>query len=120
MNGSLPFHIQSPVVRPRYCAIAMLIGLPLPVAMTMEPFAFAKDPSLHSAEHVAEQVNAVWESGAIHSAVEILAYVCPTARATMTWGNEAAIQYLLLQSRHRETLCSESRGVKNTGTEKRN
>lgn len=44
----------------------------------------------------------------------------PIVRTTMTWGNEAAIQYFLLQSRHRETLSSESRGVKNTGNEKRN
>ena len=50
----------------------MLLGVVLSVPLTMGPFAFAEDPSLRLEEQVAERVKAVWESGAIHSAFEIL------------------------------------------------
>ena len=50
----------------------MLLGVPLVVTLTMGPFAFAEDPSLRSEEQVAEHAKAVWESGAINPALEIL------------------------------------------------
>ena len=64
--------MQDPVVRPQYHSITMLLGVPLVLTLTMGPFAFAEDPSLRSEEQVAEQAKAVWESGAINSAIEIL------------------------------------------------
>ena len=72
MNRSLPSHMQDRVARPRYDSIAMLVGAPLVVALTMGPFAFAEDPSFRSEEQVAEHAKAVWESGAINPALEIL------------------------------------------------
>src|SRR3970040_2523309 len=72
MHRSLPSHMQNPVVRPRFHHIAMLIGVSLVVTLTMGPFAFAKDPALRSEEQVAEHAKAVWESGAINPALEIL------------------------------------------------
>lgn len=64
--------MQDPVAWPRYGSIAMLVGLALVAMLTMNPFAFAKEPSLRSEEQVAEQVKAAWESGAINAAIEIL------------------------------------------------
>ena len=64
--------MQDRVVRPRYYSIAMLVGALLVVTLTMGPFAFAEDPQLRSAEQVAEHAKAVWESGAINPALEIL------------------------------------------------
>ncbi len=64
--------MQDPVDRPRFHHIAILIGVPLIVTLTMAPFAFAEDPALRSEEHVTERAKAVWESGAINSALEIL------------------------------------------------
>ncbi len=64
--------MQDPVVRPRLHHIAMLIGVSLVVTLTMGPFAFAEDPALRSEEQVAEHAKAVWESGAINPALEIL------------------------------------------------
>jgi len=64
--------MQDRVARPRYDSIAMLVGVLLVVALTMGPFAFAEDPSLRSEEQVAEHAKAVWESGAINPALEIL------------------------------------------------
>ena len=72
MYRSLPSHMQDPVVWPRLHHIAMLIGVSLVVTLTMGPFAFAKDPALRSEEQVAEHAKAVWESGAINPALEIL------------------------------------------------
>ena len=64
--------MQKPVVRPRHHHIAMLVGVPLVVTLTMGPFAFAEDPSLRSEEQVAERAKGAWESGAITPALEIL------------------------------------------------
>jgi len=64
--------MQDPVVWPRLHHIAMLIGVSLVVTLTMGPFAFAEDPALRSEEQVAEHAKAVWESGAINPALEIL------------------------------------------------
>lgn len=72
MHESLPSHMQDPVVRPRFHHIAMLIGVSLVVTLTMGPFAFAEDPALRSEEQVVEHAKAVWESGAINPALEIL------------------------------------------------
>ena len=58
--------MQDPVVRPRYHSIAMLLGVPLVLTLTIGPFAFAEDPQVRSEEKVAEQAKAVWESGAIN------------------------------------------------------
>lgn len=44
----------------------------LVLTLTMGPCALAKEPPLRSEEQVAEHAKAVWESGAIHSALEIL------------------------------------------------
>lgn len=64
--------MQDPVVRPRYHSITMLLGVPLVLTLTMSLFALAEDPSLRSEEQIAEHARAVWESGAIASALEIL------------------------------------------------
>ena len=50
----------------------MLLGVPLVLTLTMGPFAFAEEPQLRSEEQVAEHAKAVWESGAITPALEIL------------------------------------------------
>jgi tetratricopeptide (TPR) repeat protein len=50
----------------------MLVGIPLVVTLMMGPFALAENPSLRSEEQVAEQAKAVWESGAINPAIEML------------------------------------------------
>ena len=50
----------------------MLVGIPLVVTLMMGPSALAEDPSLRSEEQVAEQAKAVWESGAINPAIEML------------------------------------------------
>ena len=72
MNRSLPSHMQDTVVQPRYHHIAMLLGVPLVATLTMGLFVFAEDPQLRSKEKVAEHAKAVWESGAINPALEIL------------------------------------------------
>jgi tetratricopeptide (TPR) repeat protein len=58
--------------QPRYHSIAMLVGAPLVLTLTMGPFAFADDPPLRSEGQVAEHAQSVWESGAINPAIEIL------------------------------------------------
>jgi tetratricopeptide (TPR) repeat protein len=50
----------------------MLLGMPLVVTLTMGSFALAEDSQLRSEEQIAEHANAVWESGAINHALEIL------------------------------------------------
>ena len=72
MNRSLPSHMQHTVVQPRHHHLAMLLGVPLVVTLTMGPCAFAEEPPLRSEEQVAEHAKAVWESGAINPAIEIL------------------------------------------------
>ena len=56
----------------RHGSIALLVGVPLLVTLTMGPFTHAEDRSLHSAEHVAERARAVWEDGTSTTALEIL------------------------------------------------
>ena len=72
MDRYAPAHMQDRIVRPRHHPIAMLVGLPLVLTVTMGPFVFADDPSLRSEEQVAEHAKAVWESGAINPALNIL------------------------------------------------
>jgi len=50
----------------------MLVAVPLVVTLTMGPFALAEAPQLRSEEQVAEHAKAVWESGAMTAALEIL------------------------------------------------
>ena len=50
----------------------MLLGVPFVVTLTMSPFAFAEESQLRSEEQVAEHARAVWESGAINPALDIL------------------------------------------------
>ena len=50
----------------------MLVGVPLVATLTMSLFVFAEYPSLRLEEQVAEQAKAVWESGAINPAIEML------------------------------------------------
>lgn len=64
--------MQHTVVQPRHHHIAMLLGVPLVVTLTMSPCAFAEEPPLRSEKQVAEHAKAVWESGAINPAIEIL------------------------------------------------
>ena len=72
MNRSLLSHMQDTVVRPRSRFIAMLLGVPFVVTLTMSPFAFAEESQLRSEEQIAEHARAVWESGAINPALDIL------------------------------------------------
>jgi tetratricopeptide (TPR) repeat protein len=72
MNRSLPSHVQNTIARARHHHIVLLVGVPLALTLTMSVFALAEDPSLHSEEQVAEHAKAVWESGAISPALEIL------------------------------------------------
>jgi tetratricopeptide (TPR) repeat protein len=64
--------MQRPVMQLRHGSIALLVGVPLLVTLTMGPFTHAEDRSLHSAEHVAERARAVWEDGMSATALEIL------------------------------------------------
>jgi tetratricopeptide (TPR) repeat protein len=50
----------------------MLIGLPIVATLTTSLFVFAEDPLLRTEAHIAEQAKAVWESGAINNALDIL------------------------------------------------
>ena len=50
----------------------MLVGVALMLALMMGPFAFAEESQSRSEEQVAEQAKAMWESGAINPAIEIL------------------------------------------------
>ena len=56
----------------RQGAIALLVGVPMLVALTMRSFSHAEDRSLRPAEHIAEQARAVWEDGTSATALEIL------------------------------------------------
>lgn len=64
--------MQDPVVKLRHHHIAMLVGLPLVMTLTMGPLAFAEESQLRSEEQVAERAKGAWESGAITPALEIL------------------------------------------------
>jgi tetratricopeptide (TPR) repeat protein len=68
----MPFHIPNTSVQRRHQSIAILLGVPLVLALTMGPVAFAEDPQVLSEEKVAERVKGAWESGAVHGALDIL------------------------------------------------
>ena len=72
MSSYVPAHIQGLIARIRYRSIALLVGVPFAATLTMGPFALAEDSSLRSEEQVAEHAKAVWESGAISAAIELL------------------------------------------------
>ncbi|MFQ5992150.1 MAG: tetratricopeptide repeat protein, partial [Nitrospiraceae bacterium] len=56
----------------RYQRIPMVLGVPLLVMLTLEPFAFARESQFLSEERVAEDAKGAWENGAINSAMDIL------------------------------------------------
>ncbi len=64
--------MQNRIARPRYDPIVMRFGISLVITVLLSPFALAEDLSLHSEEQVAERAKAVWESGEINPAIEIL------------------------------------------------
>ncbi len=68
----MPAHIQAHFAWKRYRSIALLVGVLFVAMLTMGPFALAEDSSLRSEERVAEYAKAVWESGAISSAIDLL------------------------------------------------
>lgn len=72
VNSYLPFHIPNTSAQRRYQSIAMLLGVPLVLTLTMGPLAFAEDPQVLSEEKVAERAKGAWESGAINGALDIL------------------------------------------------
>ena len=72
MNMPLASHIQRPIVRLHYGSIAILVGVLCAATLTTGSLVFAEVPSVRSKEQIAEQVKAVWESGAINHALEIL------------------------------------------------
>ena len=72
MNSSLPSPMQNTVLWPRNRSIAPLLLVPLALALAMSPIAFAGTLPTQSQEQIAEQAKAMWESGAISPAIEIL------------------------------------------------
>ena len=64
--------MQDTVVRPRSHSYALLLAVPLVATLTMGPCAFAEESPSRSEEQVAEHAKAVWESGAINPALDIL------------------------------------------------
>ena len=72
MNKSAPSPLQDPVAQARYHSIAILIAVPIVITVLVSPFALAEDLSLRSEEQVADRAKAVWESGEINPAIEIL------------------------------------------------
>jgi len=64
--------MQDTVVRPKYHSLAMLIGMPFVVTLTMGFPAFANDQQVLSQDKVAEQAKVMWESGEINPALETL------------------------------------------------
>lgn len=64
--------MQRPVMQIRHGSIALLVGVPLFVTLTMGSLTHAEDRSLRSAEHIAEQARVVWEDGMSATALEIL------------------------------------------------
>ena len=72
MGRSAPPSMQHPVAQSGHDSITILIGMPLIATLLLNPFALAEDSSLRSEEQVAEDARAVWESGAINPAIEIL------------------------------------------------
>jgi tetratricopeptide (TPR) repeat protein len=72
MNRYPTFHRQEPAVRPKYQDIAILLGGPCLLTLTIGLVAFAQDPQVLSEETVAEQAKVAWESGEINPALELL------------------------------------------------
>jgi len=70
MSKSLPAPMSHYPVRPGYSSITILISTLL--VGTMNSFSLAEEPSRQTEQYVADQAKAVWESGAINAALEIL------------------------------------------------
>ncbi len=61
-----------PVAPLRHGSIAVLVGVPLLIALTLGSFAHAEDRSPRSAEQIAEHARTVWEDGTPATALELL------------------------------------------------
>ncbi len=64
--------MHHPTVRPRYRPLARLLSLALAATLTMGTLASAEAPRTQPETALAERAKAVWESGAIQPAIEIL------------------------------------------------
>jgi tetratricopeptide (TPR) repeat protein len=72
LKESLRFHMKNFFTQTRYQSIAMLIGVPLVLTVTMGSLGFAAEPQALSEEKAAERAKGAWESGAINPALDIL------------------------------------------------
>ena len=72
MNSSSPSPTPRPVAPLRHGSIAVLVGVPLLIALTLGSFAHAEDRSPRSAEQIAEHARTVWEDGTPATALELL------------------------------------------------
>jgi tetratricopeptide (TPR) repeat protein len=72
LKESLRFHMQNIFVQIRHQSIAMLIGVPLALNVTMGSLGLAEEPQVLSEENAAERAKGAWESGAINPALDIL------------------------------------------------
>ena len=72
MKRYLPCHRQNAFAQRTCQNIAMLLGVPLVVMLTIGPVASARGPQVLSEEAVAERAKGAWKNGAINSALDIL------------------------------------------------
>ena len=72
MHRTCPAHRQPAAVRLWSRSIAGLLGVPLTALFLLSPLAFAEERPAPSAEQVAQQAKALWESGAVSSALDLL------------------------------------------------
>ena len=72
MGRYVPVHIQGHFARIEYRSVVLLVGVLFVATLTIRPPTLAEDASLRSEEQVAEHAKAVWESGAISSAIDLL------------------------------------------------
>ena len=72
MNSSLPPPMQNTVLWPRNRSIALLLLVPLALALAMCPITFAGTPPAQPQEQIANRAKAMWENAAVASALEIL------------------------------------------------
>ncbi len=69
---TLPAHMQHTAVRPQDRPLARLLSLACAATLTMGALASAEAPQTHPETALAERAKALWESGALQPAVEIL------------------------------------------------
>ena len=72
MDSELPADIQDTPGQPGSCCIALLFSVPLVLSVLVSSVTFADDSLVESEGRVAEHARAVWESGGIIPALEIL------------------------------------------------